>query len=254
MTVGPAGGLLAIVYAEIRTNGTAFFHGGRKRAPTVGLREPADGGMLSGNCPRAVLEVGMQFVTLGCLMVALSAVPAPAGAINESLRATLLQMARDDQEAIRIAVADPTRPLNDAEMRQNNEIFTRNTGLIRQIVQEYGWPGRSLVGDDGASAAWLVVQHMDMDLDFQKQCLALMQEAFRRGEVRAHDLAYLTDRVRTHEGRPQMYGTQGSGVVSAEDEARVDRNRAAIGLEPWRVAVEKRKKDYANGYGGAKDP
>jgi hypothetical protein len=92
---------------------------------------------------------------------------------------------------------------------------------------------------------------MDTDLEFQRKCLALMQEAFSVGEVRPRDYAYLTDRVLTHEGKPQMYGTQGGGVTSPADEARVDANRAAIGLEPWRVAVEKRKKEYANGYGGS---
>jgi hypothetical protein len=53
-----------------------------------------------------------------------------------------------------------------------------------------------------------------------------------------------------------MYGTQGSGVTSPADEARVDANRAAIGLPPWRIAVAQRQKDYANGHGGdgAKQP
>jgi uncharacterized protein DUF6624 len=193
----------------------------------------------------------MDRLTSGCfLAVALSASLPAAAAIDETLRATLLQMGRDDQEAIRIVTADPSRQANALESMQADELTRRNQALIRKIVQEHGWPGRSLVGDDGSAAAWLVVQHMDMDLEFQQRCLALMKEAFLVGEVRPHDLAYLTDRVLTHEGKPQMYGTQGGGVASAADEARIDANRAKIGLEPWRVAVDKRKKDYANGYGG----
>lgn len=195
----------------------------------------------------------MRHAALGCLAVAaLSSAPAMAGAIDEPLRATLLQMARDDQEAIRISAADPSQQLNALESMQVNDLERKNGYLIRKIVGEHGWPGRSLVGDDGSAAAWLVVQHMDMDLDFQRRCLALMQEAFLIGEVSPRNLAYLTDRVLTHEGKQQMYGTQGGGVMSAADEARIDVNRAAIGLEPWRIAVEKRKKDYANGYGSDK--
>ena len=195
----------------------------------------------------------MRRAAFGFLAVAaLSATRLTASAIDEPLRATLLQMARDDQEAIRISVADPSRPMNDVESKQVDDIERRNADLIRRIVEEHGWPGRRLVGDDGSAAAWLVVQHMDTELDFQRSCLTLMQEAFLIGEVRPHDLAYLTDRVLTHEGKQQMYGTQGRGAVSAEDEARIDSNRAAIGLEPWRDAVEKRKKDYANGYGSDK--
>jgi hypothetical protein len=184
------------------------------------------------------------------LALALWAPHASAGAIDETLRATLLEMARDDQEAVRIVTADPARQPNALESMQADEITRRNHALIRKIVNEHGWPGRSLVGDDGSAAAWLVVQHMDTDLEFQRKCLALMQEAFLIGEVKPRNLAYLTDRVLTHEGKPQMYGTQGGGVTSAADEARIDANRAALGLPPWRVAVEERKKDYANGYGG----
>jgi hypothetical protein len=192
----------------------------------------------------------MRTTAIGCFLAALCGGPALAGAMDEPLRSTLLQMAREDQEAIRIAAADPSRPMNEADRRRTTEIHSRNGDLIRRIVQEHGWPGRSLVGDDGAGAAWLVVQHMDDELEFQRSCLQLMQQAFAAGEVGPHDLAYLTDRVLTHEGKSQMYGTQGIGVTSPEDEARIDANRAAIGLPPWRVAVEKRKQDYVNGYGG----
>ncbi|HEX4826232.1 MAG TPA: DUF6624 domain-containing protein [Candidatus Polarisedimenticolaceae bacterium] len=183
------------------------------------------------------------------LWVAAGLLVSLAVGVDESLRATLLRMGRDDQEAIRIATANPSRPPSEQESRQINDIGQRNRGLIRQIVQEHGWPGRSVAGDDGAHAAWLVVQHMDEDVAFQRSCLTLMQEAFSAGEVSAHDLAYLTDRVLTGEGKPQMYGTQGTGVTSREDEARIDRNRAAIGLPPWRDAVKERQRDYANGYG-----
>ena len=178
----------------------------------------------------------------------LAAAPAIAGGIDEPLRATLLHLAQDDQEAVRIAVADPAHPLGEAAMQRTSEIHDRNAETIRRIVREHGWPGIGLVGEDGSHAAWLVVQHMDTEPEFQKSCLSLMQQAFQNGEVRARDLAYLTDRVLTSEGKPQMYGTQGLGVRSPADEVRIDGNRAAIGLEPWRDAVEKRKKQYANGY------
>jgi hypothetical protein len=198
----------------------------------------------------------MRPLALGVFLAALSTASTVPAAIDEPLRATLLQMGRDDQESIRIVTIDPSRQPTEAESKQALELNTRNRDLIRKIVREHGWPGVSLVGQDGSSAAWLVVQHMDTDLEFQQSCLALMQEAFLKGEVLPINLAYLTDRVLTHQGKQQMYGTQSLGVMSAEDEARVDRNRAAIGLGPWRDAVEKRKKVYEHGYGGgaAKDP
>jgi hypothetical protein len=52
-------------------------------------------------------------------------------------------------------------------------------------------------------------------------------------------VAYLTDRVLVNEGKQQMYGTQGAGATSPSEEARIDKNRRALGLEPWRSYVEK---------------
>lgn len=132
-------------------------------------------------------------------------------------------MARDDQLGIGVA-----------EKR-----FAR----MKEIVAQRGWPGKSLVGEDGARAAWIIVQHEDMDHPFQRSCLELMRQAFEKGEVRARELSFLTDRVLVAEGSPQMYGTQGAiGSPSPEEEARLDANRLALGLEPWRVFIEDRRK------------
>ncbi len=105
------------------------------------------------------------------------------------------------------------------------------------MINEHGWPGKTLVGDDGASAAWLLVQHADRDRDFQKKCLALMQ-AMPPGEVRGENIAYLEDRVLVGQGQPQKYGTQTTEVdgrfvpAPIEDEAHVDERRQKLGLPP----------------------
>ncbi len=103
-------------------------------------------------------------------------------------------------------------------------------------MDKYGWPGKSLVGKDGANAAWLLVQHADRDPAFQKRCLDLMKEAARKGEVSGQELAYLTDRVRVAQGEKQLYGTQFHTVDGRlvpqpiEDEPNVDKRRKEIGL------------------------
>src|SRR6185436_3940987 len=133
---------------------------------------------------------------------------------------------RDDQEDIRAVEASRPSDAGDALLlERSRQIHERNDARIKQIVAEHGWPGRTLVGADGAHAAWLLVQHADTDRPFQRRCLDLMQGAFEAGEVAGQDLAYLTDRVLLAAGQPQMYGTQGLGLLSPEDEARVDANR-----------------------------
>ena len=108
----------------------------------------------------------------------------------------------------------------------------QRTSALHAIVDKLGWPSKSQVGDDGAHAAWLLVQHADQDPDFAKRALGLMEPLVKTGEVDARDYAYLYDRVAVHDDRPQRYGTQfKDGYPNPiEDEAHVDERRAAIGL------------------------
>ncbi|MEY9211971.1 hypothetical protein NI17_007845 [Thermobifida halotolerans] len=150
------------------------------------------------------------------------------------LREELLARARRDTEA-RTAVPVGRDP--EEWRRAVAPVDRDNTAWLRDVIGEHGWPGRSLVGEDGAHAAWLLVQHAPHDL--QQRCLPLLREAVAAGEAEATELAYLEDRVRCHEGMPQRYGTQylrlPDGEVrlyEVEDPEGLDERRAAVGLEP----------------------
>ena len=122
-------------------------------------------------------------------------------------------------------------------MEEMSQIFAENTAWLKRVVSERGWPGRRLVGDGGADAAWLIVQHSD-DLDFQRLCLELISAAVEADDVSPSNLAYLTDRVLVREGKRQRYGTQfregelGMEPFPIEDAEHVDDRRAAMGLMP----------------------
>jgi hypothetical protein len=49
-----------------------------------------------------------------------------------------------------------------------------NLAWLKEVVAEVGWPGQSMVGEDGAHAAWLLAQHADQDPAFQRRCLELL--------------------------------------------------------------------------------
>jgi hypothetical protein len=140
------------------------------------------------------------------------------------------------QELIRVTATGKTP--DAALMDRLTAIDQKNTARLKEIVDKHGWPGQSLVGAAGARDAWLLVQHADRDPTFQKRCLELMTPLVAKGEVSGTDLAYLTDRVRVAEGKPQVYGTQFREVngkmepLPIEDEARVDERRRAIKLPP----------------------
>jgi len=155
---------------------------------------------------------------------------------DEGLRAEIREMSRVDQELLHKRWMENR---DDQELAsQIMEVTQKNTARMHQIVDAHGWPGKTLVGEDGANAAWLLVQHADEDREFQKRCLELIAAAGPE-EVSQGNLAYLVDRVRVGEGRPQVYGTQfwtdESGLFGPrpiEDEALVDERRAGVGLGP----------------------
>jgi hypothetical protein len=148
------------------------------------------------------------------------------------LRDELLEMEKTDQQARnKINWTDPQIALVEEMQR----IDRKNAKRLAEIVDEHGWPGKRLVGEDGASAAWLIVQHATHDLDLMKRCLEKMR-ALPETEVSAKDVGYLSDRLELRQGRKQIYGTQlrvekGELVLEPiDDPDKVDERRAAIGL------------------------
>jgi hypothetical protein len=120
---------------------------------------------------------------------------------------------------------------------------------LAEKIKQYGWPGKSLVGEQAAHAAWLLVQHADAAPDFQEQCLEQMKAA-APGEVAPIDIAYLTDRVLVARGRPQVYGTQCEEVdgrfqprACIEPEA-LDQRRKEVGLQPIKEYLQVMEEVY----------
>lgn len=155
--------------------------------------------------------------------------------LNRELRRELLARQVLDQDIRRRATAagnPPPKALMDEWARIDHD----NTEWMKTVLARHGWPGKSLVGKDGASAAWLFVQHADMDKPFQKDAIRLLEAAVAKGEAEGKDLAYLTDRVLVGEDKPQRYGTQYHEVDGKlvpqpiEDAERVDERRAGVGL------------------------
>jgi hypothetical protein len=87
-------------------------------------------------------------------------------------------------------------------------------------------PGRTLTGEDGAAAAWLLAQHADRDL-VRRVFLDALRGGVDQGEASLAHLAYLEDRVRVNAGRPQLYGT--SSPSPTENSGAPDRGSATVG-------------------------
>jgi hypothetical protein len=119
-----------------------------------------------------------------------------------------------------------------------------NARALAEILDECGWPGRSLAGEEGAEAAWQVAQHAISLPDFQRRCLGLLREAAAHGEVPARQVAMLEDRIRFNERRPQRFGTvfdwDSSGELRPwriDEPEEVEHRRTAAGLPPLSDAI-----------------
>ena len=156
---------------------------------------------------------------------------------HDALRRELLALAAEDRRVR--AELDAEGTLHDGYHRRMEAVHRRNAAVLRAALDAHGWPGRTMVGDDGAEAASLIVQHAIGEPALQRRCVALLWAAAERGEAPVWQPAYLEDRVRRFEGRPQRWGTQietdaeGRPVMpELEEPETVDARRAAVGLEP----------------------
>ena len=164
------------------------------------------------------------------------------------LRADIERMVAVDQ-AVQLEIGQRQaagHAVGPTDFARRDSVFSVNLERMRVILAHYGWPGRRLVGEEGSHGAWLLLQHADRDTALQRTALDLLTQAVSAGDAAGKDLAYLTDRVRIAEGRLQLYGTQldydSRGCASpkaSENPAQLDTRRAAMGLEPISVYVQR---------------
>jgi hypothetical protein len=172
--------------------------------------------------------------------------------IEESLRNELLAMARHDEE-VRSQLAEDGS-LYEGYHPLMRQLHSQNATRLEQIIDQYGWPGKSIAGEDGANAAWMIAQHAIAHPDFQRKVLSFLKRIQSKEEINSVHIAMLEDRVRSLEGRPQLYGTQfdwdEDGQMSPfpeiEDLSGVDERRAAMGLKPLSEAIAHQRKVVAN--------
>lgn len=147
-------------------------------------------------------------------------------------------MVKADQE-INDKVKGSTGDEKTRLLEVQQKILMSNTLRAKQILKETGFPGYDKVSEEATSNYWLIVQHSDHDLDFQKVVLGAIENEARSGNASLADWAYLKDRTRVNEGLPQIYGTQvyydslGNPQPKLLDDAeKVNSLRKTVGLEP----------------------
>lgn len=173
-------------------------------------------GLLLFSVQPCALAVGCQDIgaRLDALASADQAIRREADALDHNAKATAIE---------REAVQKRWRDIDSANLRK-----------FKSIIADCGWPREK----NASHAAWLLVQHADSDLAFQRRARVLLEASVKAGTGAPRDLAYLADRIAANEGRPQEYGTQFSQpdrchlvLDPVDDRELVNRRRLAIGLQ-----------------------
>jgi len=168
---------------------------------------------------------------LFCFTIIAIAVPAQNKKFNKALSKQLDSLRDVDQSPLAIQDAD-------SAAAAFQKIVRRNFPMVKAIAAKYGFPGYDLVGKVSSNNYWLLVQHSDFDVAFQKDVLKLMKVEVDKRNASGQSYAYLVDRINLNEGKEQIYGTQvlmgetGTKLKPCIDTANLDKRRLSVGLTP----------------------
>jgi len=148
---------------------------------------------------------------------------------------TLIKAKEKDQEVI-----------GSADKKKIKKIFEGNTNLLKQFINENGWPTKEQYGSEIISAAWLIAQHSDHDPMFQLQCLSLIIADLHHDDKDSmQDIAFLLDRILVNMNKKQIFGTQLNGDFVVPDTItpkNLDSLRKKFGLESIKEYIERVRK------------
>lgn len=173
---------------------------------------------------------------------------------NQKLANELSEIYKDDQKYRHAAIL-AARKFGSGSAQDNTLMSKQlandinNLAKIEKIFSEYGYPGKSLVGNFLSKVAFFVVQHNDVSV--QEKYLSTFKLAAQQNELEPSLLPLMIDRIRTAKGEQQLYGTQLSEeagnifkLYPIEDEANVNIRRKEAGLPPLEAYLAKWKIKY----------
>ena len=99
---------------------------------------------------------------------------------NEKLAKYIIELAKADQGARFGSMKTKDRKKAGLKIIA---IDKKNTKRAKQIIEKYGWPGFDLIGRRASHMFWLIVQHADLNPEFQKQSLKLLKQAVKNSAM-----------------------------------------------------------------------
>lgn len=168
----------------------------------------------------------------------------------ETLGKQLLEMAKEDMETRAVLAKDGL--IYSGYHPKMKAIHDRNAENLREIIREFGWPTKTIVGEAASEAAWLILQHAISHPDLLRSSLELLKVASDKQEINPQNYACLYDRICLFEGKPQLYGTQfifdenGEYIPwEIEDRESVNMRRSKMGFPSLEETWLEHKRHFA---------
>jgi hypothetical protein len=124
-------------------------------------------------------------------------------------------------------------------MKIQTEIDSSNIKRVEAIVKQYGYPGKTLVGEPTNEAVFYIIQHSTV-ID---KYLPLVEKAANEKQLPFHLYAMMKDRSLMYNKKEQIWGTQGKGQSVFNETTRKNDFKFFI----WPIAdpanVNKRRKE-----------
>jgi hypothetical protein len=167
---------------------------------------------------------------------------------KDEIKKMLSEMVEQDQE-----IRNKLMQLGESpELFQRMEQLSKeHVQTLKHILSDYEWITISEFDQKADRNAWLLVQHADNDVDFQKEILQKLERLYPLGETSSQNFAYLYDRVAHNENRPQRYGTQGHIIEGQwepheiEDFINLESRRTSMGMVSFQEYSDKIKQVYS---------
>jgi hypothetical protein len=185
------------------------------------------------------------------LSILLGSVAAYPQVYNAALHDQLISMEDADHAARR----DCTKAGTTAEQQGScilqvaNTVDASNTRRLEEIFAEFGFPGKSIAGEDGLRAFLIMRRHTSADT-LRERSLRPITRAFKNKEISPMDYANFVDGLRLRQNERQLYGSgfearNGKLVLKPTKNIKgLDKRRAKIGLPPLSEHTKMLKEIY----------
>lgn len=158
---------------------------------------------------------------------------------TEDIKLELKKMYIDDQNLQKYDLKKVVRKeYSDSMENEFNLLCRKNTIELKKYLKDYGFPGIKENGKEIDLYFWVLAQHADHDVSFQKKVLKSLKKELNKKNANPKYYAFLYDRVKKNENKPQLYGTQISWetgkpiLYKVQNPKELNQRRKMFGLEP----------------------